>query len=226
MPSPIGHALAGVTAAWLAEAVSPVSSNGTRSPVGRPVNRTRSEFHWQSQQRQPANEPGYRGRAHGWLPVIGGIVATTPDLDLLIGAHRSASHSLGAALIITSVALAVAAWMNLPILRTAGICGLAYASHVALDWLGTDSASPAGLMALWPVTRTYFVSGLDLFDEVSRRYWRFDEFVVGNLRALLWEILLLAPIATLAWLLGPRRRQRGVAGPGESRSASAPPARN
>ena len=37
---------------------------------------------------------------------------------------------------------------------------LAYASHTLLDWLGTDSSPPIGIMALWPFSRDYYESHL------------------------------------------------------------------
>lgn len=189
MPSPIGHAMAGVAVAWFAEAVSPVLSRTSRGPDDR---------------LRVANPPW-----RGWLPAASGVIATLPDLDILFNAHRSATHSLGAVVVVTIVvALSCAVWLKLPILRTAVICGLAYTSHAALDWLGKDSSNPAGLMALWPLTQTYFVSGLDLFLEISRRYWRFDEFVVGNLRSLSRELAILGPLTVMAWWAGPRRSSR------------------
>ena len=44
------------------------------------------------------------------------------------------------------------------------------------------------------------MSGLDLFDEVSRRYWLLNEFILGNMRAVGWEVLMLLPVALAAWI--------------------------
>ena len=35
------------------------------------------------------------------------------------------------------------------------------------------------------------MSGLDIFGEVSRRYWLLNEFILGNLRAVSWELVVL-----------------------------------
>ena len=75
----------------------------------------------------------------------------------------------------------------------------AYGTHILLDWLGKDTAPPFGLPALWPFSSRYYISGADLFMEISRRYWKPDEFIVGNLKAVGWEMLVLGPIAALAW---------------------------
>jgi hypothetical protein len=158
MPTPLGHALAGIAIAWVVDR-----------------------------------------RARVWLPFTAAAVATLPDLDILVNAHRNISHSLGAAAMAGSLAALVAVWWKLPAARVTAVCFLGYASHVLLDWLGKDSASPAGLPALWPLTGAYLVSGLDLFDEVSRRYWRFDEFVIGNLWSVARELVILGPVAAFAW---------------------------
>ena len=77
-----------------------------------------------------------------------------------------------------------------------------------LDWLGKDTAPPFGLPALWPFSSRYYISGADLFMEISRRYWKPDEFIIGNLKAGGWELLVLGPIAALAWYMNSNHRGR------------------
>jgi hypothetical protein len=130
------------------------------------------------------------------------FAAAFPDFDLLFSSHRTYTHSIAAV-----VMFGVVAWfvfrgqVPLPPWRTRAAVTLAaaYASHLLLDWLGKDSATPAGLMALWPLSSRFYQSGLDLFQEVSRRYWNADEFILGNLGAVGWEVLILGPIAGVAW---------------------------
>jgi inner membrane protein len=141
------------------------------------------------------------GIAAGWgsLPrrdraaaAILAAVAVAPDLDLLVHDHRGFSHSLGAALI-----AGVVAWL---VTRRAGwavAVTAAWGSHVLLDWLSHDTRPPLGVMALWPFTRDYYKSSLELFPAVSRRYW-LAEFWIYNLRALLVELIVVGPIAALA----------------------------
>lgn len=118
------------------------------------------------------------------------VIAIAPDLDLLVGAHREASHSLGAAALAGAVAFLVCRnnrW------RWAGAVALAWASHVLLDWLSNDTRPPIGVMALWPVTHDYFKAAIEIFPPVSRRYWE-SRFWLYNLRALVTEILIIGPV--------------------------------
>jgi inner membrane protein len=121
-------------------------------------------------------------------------IAVAPDLDLLVGTHRGASHSVGAALI-----AGAAAWIVLRSPRWAAAAALAWGSHVLLDWLSNDTRPPIGIRALWPVSREYYKSAIEIFPPVSRRYWE-ARFWVYNLRAVAAELILLGPVAAVvAW---------------------------
>lgn len=125
--------------------------------------------------------------------------ATAPDLDLLAGAHSGPTHGLGAAMIAGAVV-----WLCLRLAespqaaRGAAAAALAYASHTLLDWLGTDSSPPIGIMALWPFSRDYYESGLHVFMAISRRYW-LPEFWTYNLRALVRELIVFVPILAIVF---------------------------
>jgi membrane-bound metal-dependent hydrolase YbcI (DUF457 family) len=129
-----------------------------------------------------------------------------PDLDLLVGAHSGPTHGLGAA-VITGLAAWVLLWgMGWRRKKTtAGAMALAYASHTLLDWLGTDSSPPIGIMALWPFSRDHYESHLHVFTAISRRYW-LPEFWASNTRALAGELVILLPLVALVFLA--RRRPR------------------
>jgi hypothetical protein len=88
---------------------------------------------------------------------------------------------------------------------TAAAISAAYATHIALDWLGKDTAPPFGLTALWPFSSAFYISGADLFMEISRRYWKSDEFIVGNIRAGAWELLVVGPIAAVAYYVARKK---------------------
>ena len=168
MPSPVGHALGGLTAAFLINAFN----------------------------RRPALTVG--------LLAASAMTAVAPDLDILVKAHRTYTHSVGGVAIV-----ALAAWLILR-KRPAGAAGAAaltaaYASHLVLDWLSKDTSKPSGLAVLWPFTFNYYVSGLDLFGQVSRRYWLPEEFIIGNAKAATWECVLVAPCAFLAWVFWSKR---------------------
>ena len=126
-------------------------------------------------------------------------LALAPDLDILVASHRTYTHSMAAAALAALAGGAVAQALRLPGLATGLTCGLAVASHIVLDWLGHDTSTPRGLMALWPVSSAYFYSGVDLFADISRRYWKPEEFILKNAVSIVREVALLGPIAGLAW---------------------------
>ena len=149
-------------------------------------------------------------RRPGWFPLAAcAAAATLPDVDLLLPiTHRGATHSLTAAACVFGLAWIVLSWKER---GTAALwlplaLGLAVLSHVLLDWLGEDSSSPRGVMVLWPLSRSYYVSNLDVFAAVDRRYW-IPGFWRRNALALSREIIILGPLAWLA-----KNRQKRASG--------------
>jgi membrane-bound metal-dependent hydrolase YbcI (DUF457 family) len=178
MPSPIGHALAGVAAGW---AIAP--ARGSR----------------------------LEALARG---TVFAFAATAADFDLLASVHRGPTHSLAAAVIAGALAWVWCAVVH-PLkgdthvshpFRLALAVTAACATHTLLDWLGSDSSPPIGIMALWPVSHTYYESQYHLFLAISRRYW-LPDFWMLNLRAVGREVAILGPVAFLVvWM----RRGRGI----------------
>lgn len=182
MPSPIGHALAGIAAGWLADP-----------------------------------PPGRDARGTMWRAAVFGAVAVAPDIDLLFGAHSGPTHGLGAAVMagvfvwvlggrvarLAAGRMASAEAGSPRRFRAALAVALAYASHTLLDWLGSDSTAPIGIMALWPFSHDYYESRLHVFMAISRRYW-LPEFWASNARALAGELAILLPLAALVFFA--RRR--------------------
>jgi inner membrane protein len=186
MPSPVGHLVAGVAIAWAAEAL-PRHDRHAAAPGGQTVLRS-------------AVTP---------LVVACAALALAPDLDILTAAHRSWTHSVGAILLVGGAAAVVARVRRLPVVLTALACASALGSHVLLDWLGHDQTAPIGVMALWPFSHAYLYSGIDLFADVSRRYWRPEEFFLGNALSVARELLILCPLAASAfWLRRRATRER------------------
>jgi membrane-bound metal-dependent hydrolase YbcI (DUF457 family) len=148
-------------------------------------------------------------RPHLTMPVVlsAAALAVAPDLDILVGSHRTFTHSVAA-----PVVVGVAAWIALRrapnALPLSVALAAAVASHALLDFLGKDTSSPAGLMLWWPFSYEYHKSGWDIFGEVSRRYWRPEEFIFGNLQALAWEMVLLVPLFVFAWAIWSRKTIR------------------
>ncbi len=146
---------------------------------------------------------------YGWggVTAVAAVAAAAiaPDFDLLVGRHSAETHSVGAA------ALAALATYGVLTARAraraapwAMVIGAAVLSHALLDWLGSDTSAPIGIMALWPFTRGYFESDAHMFMAVSRRYW-LEEFWVYNVSVLARELLLLGvPAAVAEWWV--RRR--------------------
>jgi membrane-bound metal-dependent hydrolase YbcI (DUF457 family) len=178
MPSPIGHALAGIAVSWAADLVP-----GDRA--------------WRS---APRTGTWYQ-RAGGGLTLLCAGLGAAPDLDLVYpGHHRSFSHGIGAVLCVGLVAVMLAANAKRPVVRVAIMCTAAYASHLLLDWLGADQYPPHGLQLLWPFNGRWFISGLDVFTQTElTRFWTPGPFLT-NARAIAQEFAILGPIAVALWL--------------------------
>jgi len=178
MPSPIGHALAGVAAAWTADLVP-----------GRRAWRT-----------APAAASFYL-RGGGALTLACAALAVAPDLDLLFGTHRTVTHSVGAVFFVGLFAAAMAANAGRPILRVAMMCAAAYGSHLLMDWLGADQRAPFGIQALWPFDRGWYISSLGIFRKTVRLLFAPDVVLRENAWTVGREIAILGPIVAGLWLV-------------------------
>ena len=177
MPSPIGHALAGLAVGWCT--IRDRNAAGARDTT---------------------------------LLIACVLAATLPDLDLLYSPwHRLATHGIGTSVLIFIVVVLVTgkvtgrgAW------RVAAIVAVAHVSHILLDWLGADRRPPLGIQALWPFDTAFYISGWDLFLSTERR----DPFswatVLWNGRAAIRELLIMAPVAALAWGFRRIRKNPGL----------------
>jgi membrane-bound metal-dependent hydrolase YbcI (DUF457 family) len=137
--------------------------------------------------------------------------ALAPDLDLAFrfvdgrNHHNNELHSLGFALVAAAAAAIVLRLLRWPrALPLALVVGLAWCSHLLIDYLNVDTHPPIGLMALWPFSRGYFKSPLPIFLDVGRGFdWT---TVKHNALAGAWECAVLVPPLALAW----RYRQRRI----------------
>ena len=176
MPSPVGHAVAGVIVALASEKSARLRPRPTSSAIL-----------WT-------------------LLLVCAFLAALPDIDYIYPEyHRGPTHSISAVVMVTLIAAGVTrlitgsfAW------RVAAVCGLAYFSHIVMDWLGEDPTATPGVMALWPMSDRLFISGWDWF----RSTWRIDPLAplnfVHNAKTLAQELILLGPI--LFWLLWRRAK--------------------
>jgi membrane-bound metal-dependent hydrolase YbcI (DUF457 family) len=130
------------------------------------------------------------------------LLGMLPDIDLLISdSHRQATHSLVAACAVGLLAVVVAPGRPWVWLASAA----AYGSHLLLDWLGSDTVAPLGIMALWPFETTHFESPYHWFYPVCREYWLLDCWV-GLVWSVWYELLIIGPLALASVLLTRRRR--------------------
>ena len=134
--------------------------------------------------------------------ILCAVAGVLPDIDFAWGGHNRETHSLGAAMI---AGVVVFAWKRNP--RVATAVTLSWASHVLFDWLGSDDTPPLGVMALWPLSSDFYFANAFVFDAISRRYW-LDNFITHNAWAVIKEVLILGPLAVIAFLWRARRRSR------------------
>ncbi len=204
VPSPLGHALGGLSAGWLVLRIGNFGRGGARwLDNGVAPGMTT----WPGAE-ESSTSPSLVERVRaGWREaLLFAALAVVPDLDLLVGNHSTYTHSLGAVLLV-----GLTAWRGTrrgPRMAMAMVA--AYGSHILLDWLGTDTSAPIGIMALWPMTNAYYQSDLHWFMAISRHH-RLPGFLSHNLRAVLWELFWLAPIGGFAAVLRFRRRRRASA---------------
>jgi len=175
MPSPFGHALAGVLTAWTADLI--------------PGQRTwrRSGSSWLA-------------RAGDGLTLTCAALAAAPDLDLLVARHRTMTHSV-AAVAVVGMAAAVAARRSGHLARIASMCVAAYASHLLLDWMAVDLTVPRGLQLLWPFTACWYISEWNVFSPTERQHLFAPHVMRLNAIAIAREIAILSPFLLIVWLV-------------------------
>ncbi len=150
-----------------------------------------------------------RHRAGISLALLAGAFAVAPDFDFIYPPiHRRMSHSIVAAIVATIGAAVVAhrtkqqrPWVS------ALVCGVAYSSHLALDWLGGDTKEPAGIQLLWPFSDEWFISSWNIFEPTELVTFFERGTMVSNLAVVVRELAILSPLAAGAWLLYAQRRK-------------------
>jgi membrane-bound metal-dependent hydrolase YbcI (DUF457 family) len=135
------------------------------------------------------------------------FLAAAPDLDYVyFPIHRGPTHSLSAVILVTLTAAMVTRWKSGRVnWRVAGICGLAWLSHIVIDWLGQDLSLAPGLQVLWPWNDTLFLSGWDVFRRTERHDPLSFATMAHNAVTLAQELAILGPVLLVVWW---RRRGR------------------
>jgi inner membrane protein len=173
MPSPIGHALAGLATAW---ALAPETDL-----VG------------------PTTSSALKNR----LVLACAGLAALPDIDLVLPfRHRTVTHSVGAVIVVMIIAAIVTGRVTRRrVAPTVTLCGAAYATHLLLDWLAADRFFPYGLQALWPFSDRFFISGWDIFAQTERLRLLSGPVLRQNGAAIAGELAILGPIVLAIWLI-------------------------
>ena len=195
MPSPIGHALGGVAAAWTADLVD-----------GRRAERLRLLLLYMALAAAPDLDllvpGGHRMATHSLFAMLLVFIiaaAVTAQVTRLCAsrfggqAHVRASRFGGQAHLRASRFGGEARW------RTAAVCAAAYGSHLLLDWLGADNVPPRGIQLLWPVSDRWFISDLDLFRQTARQHFLSPAIMWQNAIAVAQELAIMMPIVALLW---------------------------
>lgn len=135
------------------------------------------------------------------------LLAALPDVDLLYQPlHRTVTHSLVSIPVVTSIVILVTGWVTGRRALLWGIvCGVAWGSHIPLDWLGADPNPPQGIQALWPFSDRWFISGVDLFSGTERRHVFTRAALLINLRTVIQEVAILGPMVAALWWTRTRR---------------------
>ena len=227
MPSPIGHALAGVAVAWSAEQLP--GSAGLKRPFSpaitglcaalaaapdldllySPIHRTMTHSvgaillvfivatvvtRWVTRPDQGPVD-GLR-QGYGGPPKLHAKAEAGPHVQSK-GPAKAGPH------VRRGVPFRRIRW------GVVWLCTAAYASHLLLDWLGSDPSWPAGIQALWPFSHRWFISGLNLFPYLERREMLGSTSILINIKAIAGEIVIVGPIVlVLGWLRSRRSAQR------------------
>jgi membrane-bound metal-dependent hydrolase YbcI (DUF457 family) len=160
------------------------------------------------------------------------VFGSMADADFAVAAvthsriwgHHFFSHSIPFV-----AALTAAIYLILRLIRIraaagySGLAGLAYGTHLLLDYFTEDGRAPVGIPLLWPFTRHHFMAPVNVFYSIHRGDW---DAIFGphNLQALLIEVVVMSPVVLLA-VLRAVRITRTVGGGVIVPQGSAPAAR-
>ena len=181
VPSPIGHALAGAAVALAAERLAP-AGRARPSPTR--------------------------------LILLCAFLATAADLDLLsryIGlgySHRTVTHSVTMVASVMIVTAVVTGWVTGRITWfLVALFGVAYGSHLLLDFYGDDPVAPHGIQMFWPFREDWLVAEPTLFLNTQRREPLSATTMATNARAVIRELLVMVPVVLALYWVSPRRQR-------------------
>ena len=161
----------------------------------------------------------YQPAAVSSIGFIGAIVflifsANAPDLDFLAGAamgdfngyHHRASHSVAAVFLFAGLVYLVAVLLKLRAANLAAMGALAYASHLALDFISDDKSAPFGMQLLWPINEHFYIAPQFIFMNIEHGAMSDGMisslpsiFSMHNLTAIGLELTILGPLALIVY---------------------------
>jgi len=175
MPSPIGHALAGIAIQQARPGIF----------FARPWHEAIFFLFL-------ANLPD--------LDFLPGILAGYPNLY-----HHGIFHSLGAALAVAVAGGCFFYLRKRSFWNVTAVVFVIYITHLLLDFFAGDTKPPYGMPLFWPFSHSYFLAARPFFLNIARSGRSDDFFSSlinrHNLAAVLHETLILGGLALTAWLL-------------------------
>jgi membrane-bound metal-dependent hydrolase YbcI (DUF457 family) len=111
--------------------------------------------------------------------------------------HHYFSHSIPCAFLVAFLFFLLFLFFRVPQpSKTAVLPGLAYGTHLLLDYFTEDGSRPFGIPLLWPFSHHHFLSPLQIFHSTHRGSWH-DLFGPQNVKAVLLEVAILTPFLLL-----------------------------
>jgi inner membrane protein len=137
------------------------------------------------------------------------FAANAADLDfvpgLLIGDpdrfHHGVSHSLGLA-VLFALCCGAGRWLGRSFGENVAVFFCLYSSHVALDYLSSDTSAPLGVPFFWPVTTDYYIAPFAFLPDIRRSHeagkFFASLFTLHNGWAVAVEFIVISPIVVIA----------------------------
>jgi len=123
--------------------------------------------------------------------------------------HRGPTHSFGFAIVWGALVWLIVRRFSKRPLLIAVACALFYASHVVLDYLGSDTRAPFGVPLFWPLSGEHYVHASPIFGGIkhgvpgdSLPTVIAQIFSPHNFKALGLEVIVTLPIVVICWIAG------------------------
>jgi membrane-bound metal-dependent hydrolase YbcI (DUF457 family) len=142
------------------------------------------------------------------------IFAQLPDIDLLFGLvqgnpnqfHHTFTHSFVFVLCAGLLGGLIVNKLKVMQFRKSFVLfTISGVSHLLLDLLALDTSAPFGAPIFWPLSNSFYISPITIFSDVHRSssshtFWA-SLFSWHNFETILIEIMLLAPIVALLYIV-------------------------